>query len=144
MTFQSHPLAERRRSSAAALIKMLLSIESREVLPEHIRELIDCLLWKITEADGKSNTRYKTSGALKCTDKRLLRHEHVHQKAKMIDALLRAEPSVVDSILQDAIGCIVTADEHESLKMFDGEYGWERYRKAGLEVLDMVTHKRVV
>ena len=144
MTFQPHPLADHRRSSAAALVKQLLSIKSPEILPEHIRELIDCLLWKITEADGKANTRYKTRGALECSDKRLLRHEHVYQKIKMIDALLKAEPGAVDSILQDAIGCIVTADEHEHLKMSDGEYGWERYRKAGLEVLDMVTHTRVV
>lgn len=125
-------------------MKQVLSIKSPEVLPEHVRELIDCLLWKITEADGKANTRYKTRGALECTDKRLLRHEHVFQKAKMIDALLKAEPGAVDRILQDAIGCIVTADEHDRLKMFDGEYGWERYRKAGLEVQDMVTHKRVI
>ena len=64
---------------------MLLSIESPEVLPEHVRELIDCLLWKITEADGKWNTRYKTIGALECIDKKQLRHEHVYQKAKMIE-----------------------------------------------------------
>lgn len=62
----------------------------------------------------------------------------------MIEALLKAEPSAVDCILQDAVGCIVTADEHDRLKVFDGEYGWERYRKAGLEVQDMVTHKRMI
>ena len=132
MTFQPHPSGDRRRSSATALVKILLSIKSPDVLPEHVRELVDCLLWKITEADGKANTRYKTSGALECSDKRLLRHEHVYQKAKMIDALSKAGPNALDSILQDAIGCSVTADEHERLKMFDGEYGWERYRKAGL------------
>jgi hypothetical protein len=144
MTFQPHRLGDRRRSSAAALIKMLLSIESPEILPEHVRELIDCLLWKITEADGKWNTRHKTIGALECIDKKLLRHEHVYQKAKMIEALLKAGPGGVDGVLRDAIGCIVTKDEHDRLERFAGEYGWERYRKAGLEVQDMITHKRLI
>jgi hypothetical protein len=144
MTFQQHPFGDRRRRSATALIKMLISIDSHEVLPEHIRGLIDYLLWKITEADGKSNTRYKTSSALECSDRRLLRHEHVYQKAKMIEALLRANPDAVEGILDDAVGCTVTAHEHALLSRFDGEYGWERYRKAGLQVLDLATMQRKV
>ena len=36
---------------------------------EHIQDLIDTLLWRITEADGKYNTRYKTNGAIGCSDK---------------------------------------------------------------------------
>src|SRR5215472_5310957 len=125
MAFQPHPLADRRRRSAAALIKQLLSIKSSEVLPEHVRELIDCLLWKITEADGKTNTRFKTSGALGCTDNKLLRHEHVYQKNKMIDALVKCAPGAVDGVLVEAVGCLVTVDEHLRLNKFDSDYGWE-------------------
>jgi len=126
------------------LIKMLLAAKAPGVLPEHTRELIDTLLWKITEADGKYNTRYKTGGALECDDKSQLWHEHVYQKSKMIEALLNARSEAVDAILSDATGCTVTVDEHMCLSKFDGEYGWERYRRAGLEVFDTVTRERKV
>ena len=55
---------------------MLLSNNSPKT-SEHIQDLIDTLLWRITEADGKYNTLYKTSGAIGCSDKSQLRHEHV-------------------------------------------------------------------
>jgi hypothetical protein len=60
----------------------------------------------------------------------------------MIEALLNAKPEDVDYILKDAVACVVTVDEHERLKQFDNEYGWERYRKAGIEAFDMVTGER--
>lgn len=144
VAFRSHPNAEKRRNSAAVLIKMILANKTAGVLPEHIRSLIDTLLWRITEADGKYNTRYKTRGAINCTDKNQLRHEHVYQKARMIEALINADPDAVDTILDDAIGCTVTNEEHRHLNEFDCEYGWERYRKAGLEVIDMINHERKV
>ena len=142
--FQPHPNAERRKDSAVILIKVLLANREDGILPEHIRELIDTLLWKLSEADGKYNTRYKTNGVLACTDRSQLRHEHVYQKSKMIEALLNAEQDDVDNILSDAIGCTVTIDEHARLNKYDGEYGWERYRKAGLEVFDTATNERKV
>ena len=114
------------------------------VLPEHVRELIGILLWKITEADGKYNTRYRTQSALTCEDRTQLRHEHVYQRSKMIDALLQAELQDVEQILQSAVACTVTVQEHLSLNQFDEEYGWERYRKAGLVVIDMLNGERFV
>jgi hypothetical protein len=44
MTFKSHPRAENRRRSAATLIKLLLANKTPEVLPEHLRELLDTML----------------------------------------------------------------------------------------------------
>jgi len=41
-------------------------------------------------------------------------------------------------------GCTVTKEEHALLKRFNDEYGWERYRKAGLTVIDTQTGKRVI
>lgn len=144
MTFRPHPEAGLRRDSASTLMKLLLASKDTGILPEHVRALIDTLLWKMTEADGKYNTRYKSGGALKCIDKSQLRHEHVYQKSKMIEALLNADLEAVDSILNDAIGCTVTVDEHLRLGKYDSEYGWERYRKAGLEVFDAVTGRRKI
>jgi hypothetical protein len=43
MTFKSHPRAENRRRSAVTLIKLLLA-SNPEVLPEHLRELLDTML----------------------------------------------------------------------------------------------------
>lgn len=97
--FKSHPRAENRRGSAVTLIKLLLANKTPEVLPEHLRELLDTMLWKITEADGKYKTRHQSHSALQCSDKRLLRHDHVYPKEKMIDALLNAKPEEVDGIL---------------------------------------------
>jgi hypothetical protein len=54
----------------------------------------------------------------------------------MIDALIGATPAQIDEILALAIGCTVTREEADRLLQFDSDYGWERYRKAGIEVLD--------
>ena len=62
----------------------------------------------------------------------------------MIVLLMKTGPAEIDRILKDAIGCTVTKEEHALLKRFDNEYGWERYRKAGLTVIDTQTGKRVV
>ena len=54
----------------------------------------------------------------------------------MIDALIEAAPDQIDEILTLAVGCTVTREEADRLLQFDSDYGWERYRKAGIEVLD--------
>ncbi len=58
----------------------------------------------------------------------------------MIKALVNADPEAVDGILKNEIGCIVTVDEHKRLHRFDDEYGWERYSKAGIIVMDTSEH----
>ncbi len=140
MAFQLHPRAEERKRSATTLIKLLLAEDRPGVLTEHYVELLGILLWKLTEADSqKHKTRFQTQGALNRCGNTKLQHEHVFQKAKMIALLMKAKPEEVDSILQDAVGCTVTKEEHEVLKGFDAEYGWDRYRKAGLTVIDTLT-----
>lgn len=140
LDFQSHPHSERRRNSATALLKLVLANkDAPDVMEEHVGRLLGELVWKLTEADGKYATKYKTTGAINCSDKSQLRHEHVYQRAKMIDALLNGQTHEVDGILNDAIGCTVTIDEHRRLENCDHEYGWERYRKAGLQVVDTAT-----
>jgi hypothetical protein len=145
MAFKPHPLFEQRKRSAVALIKYLLADENPAVLPAHRRELITIMLWKITEAESlhKHKTRLKTKKAISCTDKRSLRHEHVFPRAKMIDALENAKPHEIDDILANAIGCTVTVDEHLLLAAFKDESGWERYRRAGLTVIDTATGERI-
>jgi len=143
--FEPHPQSEMRKRSAFTLIKCLLAKKNKpEVLSAHYRELLSVLLWKITEADGKHNTRFKSQRALRCRDKGKLRHDHVCQRSKMIAALEKAAPRKVDKILRTAIGCTVTKKEHRRLSKFDKKYdSWKRYQKAGIKVIDTQTNKRV-
>ena len=90
ITFKPHPDASQRKRSAIALIKLLLRVDKPEVLPKHLEELIDKMLWKITEADGEYNTRYRSDRALRCANTKLLAHEHVFPKKTMIKRLTMA------------------------------------------------------
>ena len=91
-TFETYPQAEGRRTSAATLAKMLLANRKPEVLTAHYRALLNTLLWKITEANGKYKTQFKSQGAIDCPDKNRLRHDHVYQRQKTIDLLIKAKP----------------------------------------------------
>ncbi len=144
MAFQLHPEYQERKTSAIALIKLLLENRKPEILSQHCRELLTVLLWKLTEAEShnKYKTRYQTQGAMACRETSELRHEHVYQRSKMIDRLLKAKPDEFDKILAGAVGCTVTIDEHSRLAKWDDEYGWDRYRKAGLVVIDTATGER--
>lgn len=129
MTYRPHPEASRRIRSATKLIKLLLDAKSPEIRTEHLRELIDKMLWKITEADGKYKTKYITLAALERASK--LSHDHVVTKESLIDALLNATADQVAEILGTALGCTVTREEHARPTKFDYVcQGWERYRKA--------------
>jgi hypothetical protein len=60
----------------------------------------------------------------------------------MVDALLKS-PEAVTRILNKAVGCIVTKAEHDKLRQFERDFdGWERYRQAGIVIIDMETAKR--
>ena len=140
--FKPHKQAKARRRSAVALIKYVLAMKKPDVLPSHCEELLDVLLWKITEADGKYNTPFKSEGALHRKTK--LRHDHVYQRLKMIARLVKAAPQEIDKILRRAIACTVMIKEHHRLSKFDKKYdGWERYQRAGIQVMDTRTNKRI-
>jgi len=109
-------------------------------LPNHLRELLRILLWKMTQAETSTHkTRFQSQEAIKFREKGNLRHDHVFQCVKMIDALL-ADPEKADEILKTSIGCTVTAAEHKLLHKFNEADGWERYRKAGIVVMDTSQH----
>ena len=83
MAFQPHPEYQERKTSAVALIKLLLNNRKPEILSQHCGELLTVLLWKLTEAESqnKYNTRYQTQGAMACRETSELRHEHVLQRS---------------------------------------------------------------
>jgi hypothetical protein len=138
--FKRHPQAEARRRSAVALVKLLLS-DLPPLLLSHRREFLKMALWKITEAEtAKYQTRFRSEAAIGSVSK--LQHDHVFQRATMVEALL-ARPEQVEEILSTAISCTITYEEHRALNQFKHLDGWARYSRAGIVVIDTATGERV-
>jgi hypothetical protein len=145
VVFKQHRDAERRRRSAINLIKTLLSPEL-DLYPPHRKKFLKLALGKLTEAEGcsKKKTRFRSRASL--TTPQDVQHEHVYPRARMADALL-ANPTRVEEIVAQAVGCVVTVEEHEKLTEIDRDFpevdGWARYEKAGIVVIDMTTGREV-
>jgi hypothetical protein len=118
-----------RIQSAFVAIKAIVPLD---LYTAHKKELISVCVWIITEADGKSKVRYWSEGAVSNqADK--LQHEHVHERKVLIARLLSGE--AVESVVADAIACMVTKNEHQKLGA-SSSLGWQRYRDAGIRVYD--------
>jgi hypothetical protein len=111
-----------------------------------IRELIGICIGKITEADGKLNTRFRSVGSLDATRETKLQHEHVLEMKKLISDLIDRRETV-ESVIEKAIGCVVTRDEHSILSAVSKKepelHGWERYKRAGIRVFDLEENKEL-
>jgi len=118
-----------RISSAITAIKTIAPLD---LYAAHKKELISVCIWKITEADGKLKVRYWSEGAVS-TQEAKLQHEHVHERKELIARLLSGE--VVESVVADALACMVTKDEHHRLGA-SSRTGWQRYKDAGIRVYD--------
>ncbi len=145
--FKPHPEADARKRSAVALVKYLLAEKNPGVLSVQRRELLDVLLYKLSEAESyhKHETRFRSQEALNCDKtKTKLRHDHVYPRSKMVMELENARPDQIDSILERIVGCTVTEEEHIRLSKFDKEYdGWVRYEKAGIVIIDTKTNETI-
>lgn len=134
-----HPEREVRIRSAVSAIEALLPVD---LYARHKQELISLCLCKITEADGKWNTRYRTQAASWEASPSNLRHEHVFSRRGLVERLVES-PTHLDGILRSVIGCVVTTKEHALLKVFSHKHpdldGWSRFEKAGVKVLDLLT-----
>jgi hypothetical protein len=137
--FKEDPTATAIVQSAVRLIKLILQ-NGVELLPEHRRMVLDAALWKITEAESvhKHRTRFCSLAVFSAPDCEC-RHDHVFQKAKMIDDLIKSGPSAVDEIASKAVACTITKEENLILNRYKALDGWERYRKAGITVIDART-----
>lgn len=120
----------------------IITIEGILILPildGHKRDLINGMLWAITQARGKYTTRYRSQGALKAPLGTKLQHEHVIPRRQLVDRIMR-EPYAAREHLSTAIGCVVTVEEHRRLTAIDrtqrGLHAWERYAAAGITVID--------
>jgi hypothetical protein len=144
VTFARYPDADRIVGSARALVKLLLTPDNHIDI-RHRREAIKLALWNVTEDEaGKYTTRFRSLASMQRGA--VLRHDHVHERAKMADALI-AEPDRADAILDQAIGCTVTVEEHLKLTRIGnrtGLDGWARYRAAEITVIDPATDQPFV
>jgi len=121
--------------SAINACKSIVSMDN--VLDVHKKELLSSIIWKITERNGKFNTDYVSLEAKKILGsnktqkekRKLLAHEHVFTRKYLIDQLL-AKPAQYKKILSQAIGCVVTREEHIRLETIKNSEGWDRYEKA--------------
>jgi len=139
-TFVPHKAAETRRASALRLVEVIAPLEIDEPIK---RKMLSHSLWFVTETEGTSKyrTRFMSRRAVRKIAKRL-HHEHVIPRKVLVDAMMR-EPHRAAEIANTAIGCTVTRKEHEALaavqKTEPSLEGWDRYRRAGIEVIDTAT-----
>jgi hypothetical protein len=134
--FARHPEADDRIESATRALRAILALD---LYPAHKRELLSVCIWKLSEAEsGKYRTRYRSIASIGA-DAKLLAHDHVFERRKLIAQLL-ADPACVDQVAAQAIGCTITRNEHRRLTTLGREYpdvgGWSRYKLAGIAVID--------
>jgi hypothetical protein len=140
--FAVHAHATARVASAKLTIKALLQLRP-QLYEQHLRELLTICLWKLTLAEGlhKHRTRYR-SRAASAANASDLRHDHVVERKKLVQALLD-NPTNADRIADKAVGCTVTRTEHQRLTSLSRKHpeldGWERYERAGIVVMDAIT-----
>jgi hypothetical protein len=137
MTSGSAQDAAKREESAISVAR-LVSDSAAVLNPAHVQELLSVAIWMFMEARGKYKTRYVAQGSL-VPDARI-RHEHVIPRKTLRLAMLRC-PDRVERVMRLAVACIVTEDEHRRLAA--GEFGWNRYRQAGIIVIDRESHEVV-
>lgn len=135
-----------REIRIASVITAIETILPLNLYPAHKRSLLDRCIWFVTEADGKFKTRYRSIGALGADASTKLQHEHVTEKRKLVSLLVSGEDDA-KNIVENAIGCVVTKDEHDLLTKVSRKDpsldGWSRYKKAGVRVFDLKLQKEL-
>lgn len=120
------------RGVIKAILKML-------VPPEYKKSLMHNMIWKISGANYKDKTRYCSAEAIKDNEK--AQHDHVFTIDSIKKRFLKYinDKDEFDRTVNLIIGCSVTKTEHKKLTKlgYTKIIGWERYKKAGIKVLDM-------
>lgn len=143
-TFRPHARARERRESALALVRAIIPLDIEEPMK---RKMLSHCLWYVTETEGTSKykTRFMSRNAIGKPAK-ALHHEHVFPRKRLIDEMLAYPPRAVE-IAATAVGCTVTREEHARLELHGkaeaGVNGWQRYRKADIDVIDTMAGKSI-
>jgi hypothetical protein len=122
--------------SAITLVEATLALN---ILDRHKRDVINGMLWSITQARGKYTTRFRSTAAMNAPAGTKLQHEHVTTRKELAAAIMR-EPQRASELLCTAVGCVVTREEHQRLTAITRKqphlHGWERYTAAGIAIID--------
>jgi hypothetical protein len=136
-SWQEKPSAAAAKQSALKLAQTIAEL-GVDVLPAHKKKLLDIVVWIVTEASGKYNTRYVSGAVYDGGDP--IRHEHVFPRKYLVEQMLE-KPGTILQVLDNAIGCLVTKDEHHLLTNMSAGAGWDRYYQAGIRVYDRLEGK---
>jgi hypothetical protein len=140
--YRTYPNAVSRVYSAKRLIFLLRELlrQNPAIIKRHAADVLGTAIWKLTEAETrKYETRYCSKAVWDSRNsiQQKLNHEHVFQKSTMAAALLKCAPEEVEGILENAVACTVFEREHRKLpKKLEKLDGWERYKWAGIVVVD--------
>lgn len=137
------PNAQGIIASARILAKIALATE--EMRWQHRKKMLHDAIWYCTEADGKWNTKYKSKVVLDLAQFEpgslvRINHEHVVTRKNLVNYMLEHRVGLLEDVaelhrlLDTAVACIVTVDQHAELLQGTG---WERY--ANIEVYDTET-----
>lgn len=124
------------KTATAVLSGVISAVEAifQTDAPESVkRALFDKACWIVSERSGKYETRYRSEDSF--ASKNELRHEHVIPRAQLWFVVTRKTMSVSDAFVA-CEACVVTKVEHLRLHAVEEAYGWERYAKAGIRVID--------
>lgn len=123
-------------ASAITLVEATLALN---ILEAHKRDVINGMLWSITQARGKYKTRFRSTAAINASAGTKLQHDHVITRKALLDAIM-SEPTRARELLTTATACVVTKEEHQRLTRITREQptlqGWDRYEHAGITVVD--------
>lgn len=115
---------------------------NNRIMRRHKERVIREMIWKITECDGKFKTQYRSEMVMFGANDALVEHEHVTTIESLISEIL-ANPKELDKLKNNIMACLVTEEEHKKLKRRDNGNGWERYKRAGIHVIDVKNNKRL-
>jgi len=132
--------ADAQMDSAFEVLQTVLN--NPNITKKHKKEVINIMLWNVSQIDGKYSVQYRSEGVLHDEDEKV-QHEHVITRKEIVNSLLE-HPDQVKEILEQVLACIVTESEHKKLSLVKDAKGWERYEKAGIKVFDMVTNERII
>lgn len=131
---------EERLASAVALATWAITTDGLH--PQHRVRIAKQAVWFATECDGKLTPRMRTRAAMEYdgpNHNSVLQHEHVIPMRVLVERM-QASRGDIEGIVREAPACLVTREEHQRLTPLDRtHHGWDRYREAGIEVLDALT-----
>ena len=128
--------AEQRLRDVESLLRTITT------MPLHLqtkRMMLNRVLWLVVELTGNFYCQYRSAGVLRNMGVRIQR-DHVFPRKHLVEELLGHEPDF-SSIVKQAQCCVVTHEEHQLLTQVPQDIvGWDRYKQAGVQYHDMLTH----